>query len=188
MRVDFSRANLNECNFRQAILRDTDLSDAYLYNADLTAADFRWCKLNIATPVRDIRGVRPWLAEKISLAQYWSDHSIDTKNWLIRMWFAATMYGTSLSGVLLLSASVVLMFGVCFYAFQEIAGEVITGSKENIFGMIAFAAENFLNSGPTVASTNQIIRWFVIANVALGVGALGLFIAVLARKLIVHLP
>lgn len=186
-RINFAGADLSKCTFRQTIFRQTDFSLAYLDDADLSLADLRTCNLNMATAVGDLKGVRPWLAEQIQTQQYRSDHDIDNKSWFLRQWYALTQHGSSISGLLRISAIVILFFGGAFYALQSALGENITSAHENFLGMLAFATLNFLNAGPPTVSQNPLVLILVILNVMAGVGALGIFIAVLARKLIVHI-
>ena len=187
IRVNFSRADLANAEFHQAILRNCDLAYAQLDGADLSLADFRRSKINFATPVEQIRGVRPHLGEVIRNQQFRADLAVDGGGFALRVWNRATDYGNSITRVLLISVAIILIFGVIFYLTQDVSGPSLGGGHESLGRMVAFSAENFLNSAPSYTASNLVIRLLVISNVALGVGALGVFIAVLSRKLIAYI-
>lgn len=186
-RTSFARADLSDAEFKQAIVRDCDLFLSRLEGADLYLADFRGCKLNIATSVGHLRNVRPKLAEVIQNAQYRADATEWHQNGLMNIWNAATDYGNSVWRVFAISAVAVVVFGAVFYGLEKAAGITPTGKHESLLSLTAFAAQNFLNSGPQVSSNSELLVWLVVANVLLGIGALGVFIAILSRKLITHI-
>jgi len=185
VRVNFTDAELGSSNLRQAIFHDSNFYRAYLYQADLTLADLRTCDLNIATPASELRGVRPWLADKIQLIQYRTDYDIDNKSWWLQQWFWLTHYGSSLRALGYGSLGTLALFTLIFYIEKKSLGEDITGPSEGIFELFAFSTMNFLNSGPAITSKNEIVIATVLLNVSAGVVALGIFIAVIARKLTV---
>jgi hypothetical protein len=187
IRITFILANLEGCNFSQAICRESDFTHANLNNADALVSDFNGCKLNIATPPHQIRNVRRWLAERIHEEQYLADIAITKRSRLVRIWDRVTNYGSRLSGLFAFASLAILLFGLLYFLFQDVFGIVVTTAHDGFFGMIAFSALNFLGASPQLSTGNALISWITVVNVALGVAAIGIFIAILAQKLIARL-
>lgn len=186
VRVSLVRADLVNAEFYQSIVRKCDLSFARLDGADLSLTDLRGSQINFATPVEQIRGVRPHLAEAIRNHQYRADFDAAQNGFILRIWNSLTNYGNSLFRVLLVSTATIILFGATYYLFQWLSGQSVISTHQSMLAMTAFAAECFLNSAPPYSGDNLLLTWLVIANIALGVGALGVFIAILSRKLITY--
>jgi hypothetical protein len=185
-RVDFQDAELSGTNFRQSICRHTNFGRSYLHAADLSLVDLRLCNVNFATPVTDIRGIRPWLAEKIEIAQYRSDNSVDTKCWLLKQWFAITGDGSSLRTLCVTSVALILIFGAIFYGIQNRLNEKIFADHMSIAQAVEYSALVFMNSGPSLMSSNFWVVFAMTLEVAFGIAILALFIASLTRRLVIY--
>lgn len=185
-RVKFCHAQLNRTNFRQAIFRNTDFTGALLLDADLSAVDLRSCNLNFATPVSDIRGVRPWLAEKIESAQYRSDHSVNTRSVFLRGWYAVTEHGSSLKSLGAISLLTIVAFGLIYYAIQSVSGEKLFWDQMSLVTALEFSALIFMNSGPGLLTSNSWVLAAMTTEVAIGIVVLAVFIASVTRQLTVR--
>jgi hypothetical protein len=184
IRTDFTLADLTGCRFKQAVLRDCKLNQARVDQADLSLTDVRGSELNVITPVDNIIGVRPFLAETLRNHQYRADAHSANRNLLLRGWNKITNFGNSLFRLLLGSVLTIGFFATVYYWLQESFSLNVLREPADLWGLLAFSTEAFLNAAPGFNDQNALLTWIVIANICFGIGALGLFIAILSRKLI----
>lgn len=185
-RVIFRLSDLSGAIFRQAICRETNFTQAFLTQADLSLIDLRGCELNFATPVSEMRGVRPWLAEKIEIAQYRFDHTGDTPNRILKKWYEITRFGTSARWLAAASSTITIVFGCIFYSIQNFLHAKIFTDRMDLLTAIEYSALTFLNASPNLETTNGLIILAVITEVVLGLLILAIFFVSLTRRLVVY--
>lgn len=200
IRSEFRNANLTRASFYKAIIKHCDFS-----GADITAADFRdaqvedvnfngvkfdpkTTKLNFINGFAEKNRARPALIKTIEEHQYLADlKKAHTHAWA-KLWNLSTDYGTSLGRLSLAVVALNILFAAFYYLLERTDPSLFKPDGPKTFvNMVVLSLQKFLNTGATIDTDNVVLGFIFLMNTSLGFAVLGIFTALLSKKLIATL-
>jgi hypothetical protein len=199
IRTDFSRANLTKAKFSQAVVKETTFQRARISatdfsDADVSGANFydvafdKATRLNWLSQVTDANRARPALRQAVDDHRYIADLRKMKAGLLVRLWNVSTKYGTSLERLFIFSVALNIVFGSVYYVLSAANPKLFKPSTvHSSLEMLALALQRFLNASSAIDADNLAVSYLFILNTFCGFTVLGMFVALLSKKLVATL-
>lgn len=195
-RVNFRNANLQKTSFYQSIVKQTyltksDIRGANFKDAEVSTTNFYkviWDKttnLDWASQLSEHNQLRPAFRQAVEEHRYLSDMNGTGIHFGLKIWNAATKYGTSATRLLLISFAINIVLGFVYYGISKIDKNLFQPANEySLLQFIVSAFQRFLNSSTTIDAGHTAVSFLLMFNSLLGFIVLGIFAALISKRLI----
>lgn len=200
VRCDFSGCDLTSADFRATMMRGVRFTRADLSAANLDGADLSSdCNLhalrfddksrfNLAGHISDENHARPALKLRIEEHRYVGDVQRMTRSPLAKIWNFVTDYGRSVQRLLAVSVGVNLAFFLLYTLINKFAPTRLpTPSSHTNLEMLLLSFQKFLNTNSPIETNDLFVNAIFVVHVTIGLAALGIFVALLSKRLVASL-
>lgn len=196
IRCDFVAADLRKSSFRQAMIRDSNFAQADLREANLEHADFSGgnlfkikfdtkTNLNLASQISTVNHARPALAEEVRRQQIIDDFGHHAAGKISRWFYKLLIWGSNLKNFAVALGVTNLLFAILYFTFGEFG--LFDKGYSGIGESILLTLQRFFNAQSSVESSEGLVRFSFVIHSGLGLLALGIFTALLSKRLLAAL-
>jgi hypothetical protein len=196
IRCSFKGCDLRDAVFRYCIIKQcsvtrSDISGANFADADTTSTNFygvKWnekTKLNWASEVHDGNSARPLFRQAVEEQRYIDDLRRAKHRLALKIWNFSTKYGTSITRLFVVSVGLNVLFSVVYAVIAKFAPSSFKPAQPYAWSdTLILSLQRFLNSSASIDASDFWVSLLLLLNTSIGLAVLGIFVALLSKKLI----
>ncbi|MFN4281590.1 MAG: pentapeptide repeat-containing protein [Alphaproteobacteria bacterium] len=200
VRCDFAECDLTGTDFRATMMRRVHFTRANLSGVNLNGADLSSdCNLHalhfddesqfdLAGDISEENRAGPALKQRIDDHRYVGDVRRLTRSPLGKIWNFVTDYGRSIKRLVLVSIGINAVFTLLYGFIHWLAPERLPSpSSQTALEMLLLSFQKFLNTTSPIESSDLLVNAVFVVHVTIGLAALGIFVALLSKRLVASL-